>query len=99
MEPGASKRAAVSRNSLCMCGSGKRFKQCCGEGMFGKKKGKLFRRNRKIERAGWPRRCSCYHPRMAKPCPFAPKANRQLPPTNVSGNAGKVHFAPYLTSG
>ncbi len=44
VEPGASKRAPVSRNSPCICGSGKRFKRCCGEGMFSKKKGKLFRK-------------------------------------------------------
>ncbi len=44
IEPGASKRAPVSRNSPCICGSGKRFKRCCGAGMFSKKKGKLFRK-------------------------------------------------------
>lgn len=37
-------RVSVSRNSPCTCGSGKRFKRCCGSGMFGKKKGKLFRK-------------------------------------------------------
>jgi SEC-C motif len=44
VEAGASKRAPVSRNSGCICGSGKRYKRCCGDGMFGKKKGKLFRK-------------------------------------------------------
>jgi len=38
------KRFVVSRNSPCICGSGKRFKRCCGEGMSSKKKGKLFRK-------------------------------------------------------
>jgi hypothetical protein len=37
-------RVSVSRNSPCTCGSGKRFKRCCGAGMFGKKQGKLFRK-------------------------------------------------------
>jgi hypothetical protein len=44
VEPGTSKRAPVSRNSPCICGSGKRYKRCCGDGMFSKKKGKLFRK-------------------------------------------------------
>jgi len=37
-------RAAVSRNSPCICGSGKRYKRCCGQGMHSKKKGKIFRK-------------------------------------------------------
>lgn len=37
-------RAPISRNSLCTCGSGKRFKRCHGAGMFSKKRGKLFRK-------------------------------------------------------
>ena len=44
VESGTSRRAPVSRNSPCICGSGKRFKRCCGDGMFSKKKGKLFRK-------------------------------------------------------
>jgi hypothetical protein len=36
-------RVVVSRNSPCVCGSGKRYKRCCGEGMYSKKKGKIFR--------------------------------------------------------
>jgi hypothetical protein len=39
-----SSRVVVSRNSPCLCGSRKRYKNCCGKGMFGKKKGKLFRK-------------------------------------------------------
>ena len=39
------KRVSVFRNSPCFCGSGKRYKRCHGEGMFGKKKGKIFREN------------------------------------------------------
>lgn len=39
-----SKRVHVGRNSPCMCGSGKRAKRCCTVGMYGKKKGKLFRK-------------------------------------------------------
>jgi hypothetical protein len=38
------KRISVSRNSPCTCGSGKRFKRCCGAEMSSRKKGKLFRR-------------------------------------------------------
>ena len=38
-------RAIVSRNSPCICGSGKRYKRCCGEGMHSKKKGKIFRKS------------------------------------------------------
>jgi hypothetical protein len=34
--------ARISRNSPCFCGSGKRYKRCCGLGMFGKKRGDLF---------------------------------------------------------
>jgi SEC-C motif-containing protein len=37
------RRVCVSRNSPCFCGSGKRYKRCHGEGMFSKKKGKIFR--------------------------------------------------------
>jgi SEC-C motif-containing protein len=37
-------RTLVSRNSRCICGSGKRFKRCCGAGMYSKKKGKIFRK-------------------------------------------------------
>jgi hypothetical protein len=44
VEAGAFKRASISRNSPCICGSGKRYKRCCGAGMFGKKRGKLFRK-------------------------------------------------------
>ncbi len=39
-----SSRVVVSRNSACLCGSRKRYKNCCGKGMFSKKKGKLFRK-------------------------------------------------------
>jgi hypothetical protein len=38
------KRMAISRNSPCTCGSGKRYKRCHGPGMYRKKKGKLFRK-------------------------------------------------------
>lgn len=38
------KRAVLSRNSPCPCGSRERYKNCCGKGMFSKKKGKLFRK-------------------------------------------------------
>jgi hypothetical protein len=41
------KRSVVSRNSQCFCGSGKRFKHCHGEGMFSKKKSKIFRENKR----------------------------------------------------
>lgn len=44
VDPGVSKRAHVSRNSPCICGSGKRYKRCCGDGMYSKRKGKLFRK-------------------------------------------------------
>jgi hypothetical protein len=37
-------RTVVSRNSPCTCGSGKRYKRCCGQGMHSKKKGKIFRK-------------------------------------------------------
>jgi len=43
-EPGSFKRVVISRNSPCICGSGKRYKRCCGEGMYSKKKGKIFRK-------------------------------------------------------
>jgi len=38
------KRFVTSRNSPCICGSGKRFKRCCGAGMSSRKKGRLFRK-------------------------------------------------------
>jgi hypothetical protein len=44
VEEKKSKRVPISRNSPCICGSGERFKRCCGVGMFSKKKGKLFRK-------------------------------------------------------
>ncbi len=44
VEEKKSKRVSISRNSPCTCGSGERFKRCCGVGMFSKKKGRLFRK-------------------------------------------------------
>jgi hypothetical protein len=38
------KKAVLSRNSPCICGSGKRYKRCCGKGMYSKRKGKVFRK-------------------------------------------------------
>jgi SEC-C motif len=40
------RRFTVSRNSPCICGSGKRFKRCCGDGMCSRRKGRMFRRLR-----------------------------------------------------
>ncbi len=40
----SSRRVPISRNSLCFCGSGKRYKRCHGAGMFGKKQGRVFRK-------------------------------------------------------
>ena len=28
------KRGGVAKNSACPCGSGKKYKQCCGKGLF-----------------------------------------------------------------
>jgi SEC-C motif len=41
-------RTIVSRNSPCICGSGKRYKRCCGADIHRKKKGKLFGKAGKI---------------------------------------------------
>jgi hypothetical protein len=44
VEPEAFRRDPVSRNSPCICGSGKRFNRLLWGRMFSKKKGRLFRK-------------------------------------------------------
>jgi hypothetical protein len=41
-----SKRASISRNSPCICGSGQRFKRCCGVGIFSKREARLSRKSK-----------------------------------------------------